>query len=326
MSSKLKDRIKLVARLVFGFAILAALIYRIGFSEIMDVMRAADTGLLFAVLLISAATLFLKFVRWKIILNLSNIKIGFFESSKIYLIGLFFGSVTPSKIGDLFKLYYLRKHYKISRTLSISISILDRVFDVALVFLLSIFGLVMLFQYIPSGFLLGLFLTAFLVILVAMFNEKIFYKVSFVILPRITFLIKRFYKIKVVNKSLVDDLYLPVRVFKENPLFLILTFGLTLLIWVTSASQMQVILLSLGQYATVEMLLVFISIAAAVTLLPITIAGIGTRDATLIFFLSLLAIPSEKALSTSLIYFFFGQLIWAFLGGIYYFTFKKVIK
>jgi uncharacterized membrane protein YbhN (UPF0104 family) len=53
-----------------------------------------------------------------------------------------------------------------------------------------------------------------------------------------------------------------------------------------------------------------------VELIPISVSGIGTRDAAVVFFFSVLGIGSAEAVSFSLIYLIFGTYFNALVGFI----------
>jgi hypothetical protein len=63
--------------------------------------------------------------------------------------------------------------------------------------------------------------------------------------------------------------------------------------------------------------IVFIPIVGAITMLPISIGGLGVRDASTIFFLAKAGVGNDLALAMSLISFFF-ILIYAAAGGLIY--------
>ena len=67
-----------------------------------------------------------------------------------------------------------------------------------------------------------------------------------------------------------------------------------------------------------------IPILLIVETIPISIAGIGTRDATAVFLFSFAGISPEKSISFSLLFLFFGYLILGFFGAVL--SFKEKIR
>lgn len=67
-----------------------------------------------------------------------------------------------------------------------------------------------------------------------------------------------------------------------------------------------------------------ISISSLMSLIPITISGIGTRDATLIFLFSLLGLTKEAAVSFSIIFLSIVYITTAIFGGIAWW--KKALR
>jgi len=64
-------------------------------------------------------------------------------------------------------------------------------------------------------------------------------------------------------------------------------------------------------------LVAFLPLSTIVELIPVTISGFGTREATLIFFFSFLGISASSAIIFSLLYIFTGW-IFALIGLIFW--------
>jgi uncharacterized protein (TIRG00374 family) len=62
--------------------------------------------------------------------------------------------------------------------------------------------------------------------------------------------------------------------------------------------------------------LVFIPIIQVITLLPLSVAGIGFREGVFIYFYKYLNVPAEISFSISIIYFLVSTGIPALIGGI----------
>lgn len=323
MDQSKKNLLKNLIRISVGIAILVFLFARIGVADVYNVVSKANLGILVLALSVTIIQVFLKFVRWKLVFNLIGRSISFFNLAKIYLVGIFLGSVTPSKIGDLFKFYYLKKIHKVPSTYSFSASVLDRIFDLLFVFVVSIIGAIALLGFFPSVYLIA-FLSAFFIILVAVFfSEKLFSVFSNFFLPKLSFVLKFFHAKKVNYKTATRELYYPFKLLKSKPQYGFTFVAITFLGWIFLAIQVNLILLALGEVLRLDFLLYFVTMGAVIGLVPVTISGIGTRDAFFVFLFSLFLISSEIALSTSLIYLIFSQMIPAIFGGFYYFNLKK---
>lgn len=323
MEKRQKDLLKNLVRVAIGIGIIVFLFYKIGVTEIQNVIASANVPLLVLALAITLPTLFVKFARWKLVLNLMGAKLPFFSLAKIYLTGIFLGSVTPSKIGDLLKFYFLSKIHNMKSTHSLSVSILDRVFDLVFLLVVSIIGVVALISFISSFYLIFILAAFLILILLVFFNERIFTIFYNLFLPRLSFLVKFFNVQKINHRKARSEFFLPFKLLRSKPQYALAFISLTFLGWLLLALQTNVILWAFGQSLDIVYLLFFVSIGAVISLIPVTISGIGTRDAAMVFLFSIFGISSQISLSTSITYLVFSQLAPAVLGGVYYFTLRK---
>ena len=87
---------------------------------------------------------------------------------------------------------------------------------------------------------------------------------------------------------------------RKQGLVVLLLF--TILIWLFSIFQIYVIGLTIGIAFDYTFLLAIMSIAVIIELIPISVSGLGTREAFLVFALSLVGIAAGTAIAFSLLY------------------------
>jgi hypothetical protein len=92
---------------------------------------------------------------------------------------------------------------------------------------------------------------------------------------------------------------------------------MSLLVQIVSPLISFVIALSLGIKINIIYFFIFLPIIGAITLLPISIGGLGLRDATTIFFFAKAGVSKDLAFAMSLISFFF-LLVYGAIGGLIY--------
>ena len=92
-----------------------------------------------------------RLVRWHYYLRLLGIRIGIGESTAIFMSGLSM-AVSPGRVGELAKSYFLREKRDVPVALSSTAVIMERVTDLISVLLLSLWGLLL----IPYGWLVAL--------------------------------------------------------------------------------------------------------------------------------------------------------------------------
>ncbi|GAH55102.1 unnamed protein product, partial [marine sediment metagenome] len=90
----------------------------------------------------------------------------------------------------------------------------------------------------------------------------------------------------------------------------------TLVTYAIFFSQCYLLALSLNLSLSFLDIAVYMAVANLVVLIPVSIAGIGTRDATLIALFSLQGVSAEAALSYSLLVLFTFYICGAAMGAI----------
>jgi len=287
---KIKIFLQILGPLIFIY-ILSKIDYQILFEEI---------KLLKWYFLVLAAGLMIfeivvRSLRWRTILLSLNINISKLSSIKLHWLGIFIGIITPGRFGELIKVYFLKKRsYNIFR--SFFSIILDRTIDILI---LLFFGLLIFFFFlkdigiyiIPFGLILLLVIIfIFLLIdqrsylhkLFGRFVQKILH-VEFKNYSRFTF--SKFWQgIKGLKKK--DVIYFFI--------YLIVSWCLYFLV-------RYVIALSLGLDLSFINISIISILVAIVTILPISIAGLGTREAAVIYLFSLFGLSKEMALLFSLL-------------------------
>ena len=86
----------------------------------------------------------------------------------------------------------------------------------------------------------------------------------------------------------------------------VLCVGLSLVVWMLKLSVLFLLSRSLKTDIPFWFVMSIGSVAVIVSLLPISISGLGTRDAVFIFFLSLHNISAESAVALSFLFLIFG--------------------
>ena len=249
--------------------------------------------------------------RWQLLMKCQNINYTLKDSFLIYMVGLYMGVITPGRLGDFIKVLYLRKD-RYSWGQSILSVLSDRLFDLISLFLLGYAGLFIFSTLFEHGFRVITFYIICTILLVIVFLSK-----KTIISKFIQILFK-----KIIPASYKNDVGETARDFYKNLKLIdinVLLFSsvATLLAWFVYYTQIYLVTLSLAIPVSFWYLATCITISAMLTLLPISISGIGTRDATLIIMFSYVGVDSESAIALSfmilimyIINAFFGLLAW----------------
>jgi len=228
----------------------------------------------------------LKALRWRWLLAAQRITgLEWWRLVVIYMASVFWGMITPGHVGELSKIGYLSRFgHRVERTLLNSL--LDRLFDVAVLVLYGAVGLAFFVRNKPDGPKLdigwaanGWLVTAVLVAVGAAIAAVWWIRPGWV--DRI--------------RSLALATFAELRAARRR--FYLLAACVTLVTW---GLQLEVYA-AIGRGLRLDVphvyLLAVIPAATFAAMLPITIAGLGIREGTLVVFLGLAGVQRDLALA-----------------------------
>lgn len=213
----------------------------------------------------------------------------------MYSNGLFAGILTPGRIGDFVKVFYLKKKGFSFRKSFFTI-IVDRCSDI---FFLLVFGYISVLALLYHFNYEILFYSLLIIAVVFAFFAILLYNYLFKKILKFVFKVfipKRF-------KLNIRDTYLgflkDARMMSFSSYLNILY--LTGFSWLLYYVPTYILAKSIGIVIPFFYIASIITIAYTVSLIPITISGIGTRDATFIFMFSFFNYSSELAIAFSIL-------------------------
>lgn len=287
----LKQWYILIGILIFFYIIFC----QIDLAKLLRVLADANAYLIILAVAVSLIMSFVQPARWNYLKKNQGINYRFKDSFLIYNGSFFFSAITPGHLGDLIKATYLKKDgYSIGKSL-VSV-ILDRLADVSFLFLV---GYLSMF-FFAKFFIKYIILLSCLILIVAtvayFFNRK---KLPKIIVGKILkFIIPAKYQ-KSWHLSCQDF----INGFKAYPLKIYLNlFLITVANWLLYYLAFFLMAKSIGVNVPLIFLSMSITIATLATLIPISIAGLGTRDAVLLLLLSLFKVSPEKIIGLSVLY------------------------
>ena len=248
----------------------------------------------------------LKAWRWQLILNDLRIHIGFNQAYRLYALGTAVGSFTPGQSGDLIKAWYLQDQGFRLSTGIISV-VLDRLFDVAALILIATSGLLVLGANFAS------LLPALIALLVGVGAGLLVLSV-----PRLRDPLLRLTLRLVLRKRAGLDATGEAEAAEQlKPIKFGSIFGITVLATLVVLGRVWLLAAALSINLDFMQVMAASSLATVISLIPISIGGIGARDITLVYVLGQLGYDQEKAVGLStfilllqLVNLLVGYLIW----------------
>ena len=247
--------------------------------------------------------------RWRSINKTLDIRIPFSSTIKVSTIAGLLGSLTPGRLGELVKVRFI-KNYSTSQISIWTGVILDRIFDLIVLFIIGIISLFLLAQFVSFGsnltiVIMIIFLTI-LIIFSRHFENVILMILKILVSNEILFSIKSRYQ-EFLNRFFLTF----KKVFFQGFIYTGISFIIQCLVSLS-------IVYSIGLIVSLHFIVILISVSALVSLLPISVGGFGTREGIYILLLSQQGISKEAALAFA---FIDGVIICILFQGILAFTF-----
>ena len=282
---------------LIGIALFIFILSRVDIHAIFSTIGNANPWPLLAAVILSIIMVLLKTLRWRTLLKAQKIEYKLRDAFPAYLASCYLGLVTPGKLGDMSRALYLRNDLHLPVGKALSSVILDRLFDLYILILIASYGLFILTPLEGNLALYGIILTVILIIPALALNKR-----SGKVLGGI---VSRF-------KPQIDQFYSGISMLTTSKL--VLPSAITIIAYAICFTQYYLLTLALGLSISFFTLMAYMAIVSLVELMPISIAGLGTRDATLIALFSLQSISAESALSYSLLVLFAFHILGAVLG------------
>jgi len=288
-----------------GLGIFFFLILNIGIHRVVSTFLSISPIYIVAAAILTLPRILIRNLAWQSILKQQKMRINFFSSIRILLIGYFYATLTPGYMGHLMRIPYIKEEVDEPYG-KLFVNTLIEIFvrNVSL-FILVFMGALFILHYEPFVFYATLFFI-FITFLIYWFFAKesrglnFFNVIVKYLLPK-----KSKSKASLVVNSFYKDF--------PNIKSLFFPFILGLFTWIIIFSQIYIIGLSIGIDVPYHIFLVIYPIANVIGFIPITSSGFGTREAAVIFLLGLFSVSSDKALVLSVA----GFLITGFLTGVY---------
>ncbi|MCP4747092.1 MAG: flippase-like domain-containing protein [Desulfobacteraceae bacterium] len=271
---------KKLISLAVSLLILSIIFYKIDLSKMVDIFRHCSlTWMGLGAAMFIPATMITAF-RFKIIAP-DQARISYAEALKLVLAGSSLNMVLPSKMGDIAKGYFVtQKSAGTNLSLALSLVVYEKACDVLSLLLWCVLGLIFYKQTDVIFFVLS-----FMVLMGLIGGILMIGSTRFALL-----ILKSMNKIapgKIKNKiDTFANSWISMCTFlkKDKPLMLKVA-AISIAVWFLHLVQIWFFIRMLNATAPFGSHLALTPLAIFAGLLPLTYAGIGTRDAALIYFL-----------------------------------------
>lgn len=299
-------------RIGVGVGIIFFLLKQVDLKKIIDIVFNINLGLFLFAFVVYIFSTYLCLYRWQMFLAGANVKLSLKRTAISFLTGLFFNLFLPSAIGgDVIRTMHLSGHTKKPKEVTASVFI-DRVSGCMGLVLITIISVLVGGRHINDTSVFILVAILFFLSsggLLVIFNNAIYKKISH--------FLHQGGKIRDTLKEFHQEVYL----FKHRPHLMVNSLIISLLVQLSALWTFYILAKALNYHIDFIYFLVFVPIVSAISMLPISIGGLGVREASLMFFFSRAGLSGEHGFILSLLVFFFTVIIGIFGGLIYVIAF-----
>lgn len=269
---------KRLISLAVSLVILIVIYWKIDFSRLINVFQNCNVwwmtislGMVVPLTLITA---------WRLQqLMPSKAKLMFGEANRLILAASVLNMVLPSKMGDIAKAYFIKQRGHLDGSLSLSLVVFEKACDMLSLLLWCVFGLMLypsknwlfwtMTTVVTSGFIFGILLL----------SSRKFADLFFILAKAIS---PKKIKLK-LQKTQVSwqEMY---TYFWQDKAQLFKIAITSIVLWFLHLLQIWFFILALKAWTPLLANLALAPLAILAGLLPLTFAGVGTRDAALIAF------------------------------------------
>lgn len=252
---------------------------------------------------------FFKAYRWSLLLQCDQIHYPLSRTLLASWAGYTLGDVTPGRLGEFARVGYLQRDIHAPFVDALTISIIDRSYDL---FFLIAFGILsgihLLYPhsafYIPVEFALIALMGYFSILVLSRISQKI---------PA------GMHRFKVVEEMIVK-LANHIRNRKAALLCLLITIISYCIFFTTCFCLIKTLGIATISITTSAFI---VSLTSLIMLIPITVAGFGTREISVVYLMGLYHVSESTALSFSLVFFATFLIFGGIIGVISIFLLRK---
>ncbi len=261
---------------------MAVLFSRVDFSEFKHYLSQMDPVLFIVAILFFVPQVAISAYRWRLMIQ-KNTRISLWESAQLILSASALNILLPSRVGDLSKAYFVGKGGQLQLKRGMNVVLFEKYIDLAALGVVILTGVLWTRRWDEPS-LVGL---SFALSMIAIF--PVFYFLNLERWLSGKWFERHPFLQKLRNFLLDSQAYL--NEVKKDSKQLLFILALSIFLWFVHIFQFYLIFRSLHSQASLFNVFRLVPLAILVGLLPITIAGVGTRDSAMVFLFA----PYEKA-------------------------------
>lgn len=319
---KLSPQWQLTIRLIVSAALMVYLIQMINWKEAFIIIKEGSFLYIFAAFLAIQITVSSSVIKWYMLVHPSHQKtdkekISIHRLGRLYYVGLFFNNFLPGSVGgDIVRIVQLGKDIGMSRSTA-SVALERLTSGAALVGIVLIMSL-----FIDDA---RPYLISLVVIIVAAIIIYLVYKIWIKKKKDDSVSVPKTKLGNLMNKGKKAVIHFAETVYNyrhEGWKWWTVVAALSLLFQFGMAWINDLLFKSFGFDIPWIELLVIITLISFITMIPVSLNGLGVREASYVYFFQHLGVPDGVSLSVSLLFLFLVS-ISSLVGGLFWLTERR---
>jgi hypothetical protein len=302
-----KRKIIAVVQSVVSILLLVLLFNVIDFGPFLDLLRSVRMDLFIAGILLYFLSLCISAFRWRLILRSAGGEVGIVQLIEINFIGSFFSIFLPTAAGgDLARMYESTRQ-GMAGVEAVSTVLLDRIIGLISLVVIASLALVVGYRFAGQASIIYAIAGMALVFFVGwrlFFNRELMRRFGWIFdMPLVS-------RMEANIKKLYTSLYR----LHDHPRLFVSTVNISLVMQVIEILSAVFVARALGITAEIFHFFVFIPLIWLVTMLPVSLNGLGLREGAFAFFFSQVGVVPADAVALSLLV-YSCRLLSGLLGG-----------
>lgn len=280
---------------LFGLGLLAVLLWQVDLRKTWGILQQADLQRIALSFGISLLLILLKTWRWQVLLRAQSLRYDLRNAYLAFWGSLFIGLLTPGRLGELVKSLHVSRDLGVPSGQAFSSVLADRLFDLGLLVVVGNAALLRI------GSADSWFVAPLSILLIFIPMSLFIYQRTFASMLRLGSRLGR-----VGRRLFADDgwlvemrrglLQLSGRAFWG-------AVALTVLAYAVFFEQCYLLAQAVNLPVGYVPVMYAVALGSLITLVPVSISGMGTRDAAIIAYLGTSGVGADAALSFSLLVF-----------------------
>lgn len=298
----INNKLKLFVKTAVSISFLALVLNQIDLRQTWHQFSHMSTGFIVYALVFYTCLQWLSCIRWQIVLASSGHSLPSYKLMSNYFGGMFLNNFLPGSVGgDVYRVYRVAKDIQDSEIALVSV-FLERFTGLAALSAMAIVGLVPAFELVGRWDIICLFfgcviaLTGGTLLIANTYLLKLF--APFLQTLRLGNIVSRMTKIQVLLHQ-----------FAQHRQALTFSSGLSLLLQFAIVYYHYLVAQQLGISISFLELLVFVPIIVVVTMLPVSLGGIGLKEGLWVYLFTRVGQSAEEALLLSVTIMIFSWLL-----------------